>query len=59
MSENKGHHASFREVKSLLEQKEFQIAVLKKAVRAGEECGESSMTLRDIAEKRKQERNSS
>ncbi|WP_202305109.1 type II toxin-antitoxin system ParD family antitoxin [Dryocola clanedunensis] len=41
----------------LLEQKESQIAVLRRAVFAGEESGESSMTLREIAAQKKRERN--
>lgn len=55
MPGNDGHHASSGEVKSLLEQKESQISGLKRAVLAGEESGDSPMTLREITAKRKQE----
>ena len=41
----------------LLEQKESQLDALRKAVLAGEESGESSMSLREIAAKKKRERN--
>lgn len=37
----------------LLEQKESQMEMLRRAVLAGEESGESSMTLRDIAAQKK------
>ncbi|MCA1924198.1 type II toxin-antitoxin system ParD family antitoxin [Buttiauxella noackiae] len=41
----------------LLEQKESQLAALRQAITAGEESGESALTLRDIAAKKKRERN--
>jgi antitoxin ParD1/3/4 len=41
----------------LLEQKESQLAALKQAVMAGEESGESPLTLREIALKKKLGRN--
>ena len=41
----------------LLEQKEAQLEALKRAVLAGEESGESSLSLREIAAKKKRERN--
>lgn len=41
----------------LLEEKESQMDTLRNAVLAGEQRGESSLTLRDIAAKKKRERN--
>ena len=41
----------------LLEEKESQMDTLRNAVLAGEQSGESSLTLRDIAAKKKRERN--
>ena len=41
----------------LLEQKEAQLEALRRAVLAGEESGESSLSLREIAAKKKRERN--
>lgn len=41
----------------LLEQKEAQLAALKQAITAGEESGESPLTLREIASKKKRELN--
>lgn len=41
----------------LLEEKESQMDTLRNAVLAGEQSGESSLTLRDIAAKKKWERN--
>lgn len=41
----------------LLEEKESQMDTLRNAVLAGEPSGESSLTLRDIAAKKKRERN--
>lgn len=41
----------------LLEQKEAQLETLRRAVLAGEESGESSLSLREIAAKKKRERN--
>lgn len=41
----------------LLEQKESQMEALRKAVLAGEQSGESSLTLREIAAQKKREFN--
>ncbi|MEH2922265.1 type II toxin-antitoxin system ParD family antitoxin [Samsonia erythrinae] len=41
----------------LLEQQEFKTEALKKAIAAGEQSGESSLTLHEIAAKKKRERN--
>ncbi|ACT11186.1 type II toxin-antitoxin system ParD family antitoxin [Pectobacterium brasiliense] len=41
----------------LLEQQESKTEALKKAIYAGEQSGESSLTLREIAAKKKRERN--
>lgn len=41
----------------LLEEKESQMDTLRNAVLAGEQRGESSLTLHDIAAKKKRERN--
>ena len=41
----------------LLEEKEIQAETLRLAIEAGENSGESSLTLRDIAEQKKRDHN--